>query len=82
MDNQVARPKMSKESAGYKLSSSPAEHRCGICSYYLHLPGTKMMECGIVYGRIDPMMGCKYFDVNLIKAANDPITLLSNPPQK
>lgn len=80
MDNQCERPKMSKTEAGYKLSSAPAEHRCGICSYLLKVPGTHhRYQCGVVEGPIDEMMGCKYFDVDLIKAANDPITKPHRP---
>jgi hypothetical protein len=73
--------KYTKEEVGYKLSSSPAEHRCELCSFHLHVPGTDKLECGIVEGPIDKMYGCKLFDVNLIKAANDKINLLNHPPK-
>ncbi len=82
-DNQYAKPKMTKEQAGYvDKSSSPAEHRCGICSFHLHVPGTKLIECGIVVGKIEKMGGCDYFEMDLIANANSKITLASNPPTK
>ena len=75
--------KYTKEEVDYKLSSSPAEHRCGICSHLLRIPGTDphRYECAIVAGSIDEMYGCKLYDVNLIKAANDKINLLNHPPK-
>lgn len=83
MDNQVAKPKFTKEEAKYvEVSSSPAEHRCGICSFHLHVPGTHKLECGIVQGTVAKMGGCKFFDVSLIAAANDKIVLLDYPPKK
>jgi hypothetical protein len=82
-DNQYAKPKMTKEQAGYvDKSSSPAEHRCGICEFHLHVPGTKLIECGIVAGSIEKMGGCDYFEMDLIANANSKITLASNPPTK
>ena len=84
MDNQDARPKFTKEEVHYGESSDPAKHRCGICSFLLDVPprGSHIYACGIVSGPIDEMYGCKFFDSNLIKAANDKLTLLSNPPAK
>ena len=71
--------KYTKEEVDYGPSSSPAEHRCQICEYLLgHTPNH---ECGLVEGHIKDMDGCKLFSVNLIKAANDPITLASHPKQ-
>ena len=82
-DNQWAKPKMTKQQAGYvNKSSSPAEHRCGICQFHLHVPGTKEIECGIVAGKIEKMGGCDYFEMDLIANANSKITLASNPPMK
>jgi hypothetical protein len=83
MDNQVAREKYTKKESDYTdQSSSPAEHRCGICEFHLHVPGTDKLECGIVKGTVEKMGGCKFFEKNLIAAANDKITLSSNPPTK
>jgi hypothetical protein len=74
--------KFTKEEADYvEKSSSPAEHRCGTCTYHLHTPGVPNMECGIVEGIIDTMGGCKFFDINLIVAANDPHNLTTDPPK-
>ena len=73
--------KFTKPEADYvEKSSSPAEHRCGICSFHLHVPGTHKMECGIVEGDIAPMGGCKFFDLNLLAAANDKHNLETDPP--
>lgn len=66
----------SKSEVDYGKSSSPAEHRCGICTHRCH------NSCDIVEGRIELMDGCKMFDVDLLEAANDPINLSNHPPTK
>ena len=74
---------ITKEQADYgDVSSSPAQHRCGICSWIVKCPETGKHFCKIVEGEVKDMGGCKLFDVDLIKAANDPITLATNPPKK
>ena len=60
--------KFTKEEADYGPSKEPRKHRCGICEYHLHIPGTDRMECGIVEGEIQDTDGCKFFDINLIAA--------------
>ena len=62
-------PKYTKEAVDYKKSDDPCAHRCGICVYHLHVPGTDKMECGIVAGSIEDDYGCKKFDIDLIEAA-------------
>ena len=64
--------KFTKEEAGYGPSKEPRRHRCGICEYHLHIPGTDRMECGIVEGEIKDTDGCKFFDINLIAAVMHP----------
>jgi hypothetical protein len=68
--------KYTKKDADYGLSSSPSEHRCGICEFLLDTPGVGL-ECGIVEGDIENLYGCKFYSVDLIKAANDPLNLHS-----
>ncbi len=64
--------KFTKSEVDYGPSSDPAKHRCGICTYHLHVPGTCKIECGIVEGEIKDTDGCKLFDINLIEAAMHP----------
>lgn len=72
--------KFTKAEVNYGKSKNPAKHRCGICSFHLHVPGTDRIECSIVEGDIEKMDGCKKFDVDLIHAANDKVNLLNHPP--
>ena len=72
--------KFTKKEVDYGPSKNPAKHRCGICSFREDIPGTCEMSCEIVEGPIEKMYGCKLFDVDLIRAANDPITVASHPP--
>jgi hypothetical protein len=60
--------KFTKTEADYGPSKEPCKHRCGICEYHLHVPGTDKMECGIAEGEIKDTGGCKFFSVNLIAA--------------
>ncbi len=62
-------PKFTKNEVDYGPSSDPCAHRCGICVFHLHVPGTKKMECGIVEGEIKDTDGCKLFSIDLIAAA-------------
>jgi hypothetical protein len=64
--------KFTKQEADYGPSKVPCEHRCGICEYHLHVPGTHKMECGIVEGEIKDTDGYKLFSVDLIAAAMHP----------
>jgi len=61
--------KFTKAEVDYGDSSCPQKHRCGICTYHLHVPGTNKMECAIVEGEIKDEDGCKLFDIDLIEAA-------------
>ena len=61
--------KFTKTEVDYGESSEPEKHRCGICQYHIHVPGTNKMECSIVEGPIQDEDGCKLFDVDLIEAA-------------
>ena len=81
MDNQIARPKFTKKEVDYGPSKNPAVHRCGICTFHLHVPGTDQLNCGTVQGTVESMYRCKMFDINLISAANDNVTLTTNPPK-
>ena len=78
----LAGRKYTKKEADYgDKSSSPAEHRCGICEFIQHIkphPHT----CRIVEGTVQDLGGCKFFRVDLIKAANDHLNLLDNPAKK
>jgi hypothetical protein len=75
--------RVSKEDAKYvEKSKSPAEHRCGICEYVRKCPETGEHYCTRVEGEVKDMAGCKLFSVDLVKAANDPITIATNPPEK
>lgn len=75
--------RMSKKDAEYTdKSKSPAEHRCGICEFITKCPSTGEHHCTKVIGDINPMGGCRLFSVDLVVAANDPITLATNPPEK
>jgi hypothetical protein len=62
--------KFTKSEAEYGPSTDPYKHRCGMCEYHLHVPGTDKMECAIVEGEIKDTDGCKFFDADLIAAAN------------
>lgn len=73
---------ISKEDADYKKSSSPAEHRCGTCTMVRKDHATGKHYCTLVRGDIDDMYGCKFYDRDLVKAANDPLTIATNPPEK
>jgi hypothetical protein len=64
--------KFTKAEVDYKPSSDPKEHRCEICEYHLHVPGTDKIECSIVEGEIKRNDGCKLFDIALIEAALHP----------
>lgn len=64
--------KFTKSEVDYGPSSDPCAHRCGICVFHLHVPGTKKMECGIVEGEIKDTDGCKLFSIDLIAAAMHP----------
>jgi hypothetical protein len=64
--------KFTKAEADYGPSSNPKEHRCQICEFYIHIPGTDRKECAIVEGSIKDNDGCKLFDINLIRAALHP----------
>ena len=64
--------KFTKAEADYGPSSNPKEHRCGICEFHLHVPGTDKMECSIVEGSIKANDGCKLFSIDLIRAALHP----------
>ena len=68
-DKLSSGPKYTKVQVDYKKSDEPCKHRCGICVYHLHVPGTEKMECEIVAGPIEDAYGCKLFDVDLIEAA-------------
>lgn len=61
--------KFTKAEVNYKKSDDPRQHRCGMCTYHLHVPGTDHLECGIVAGSIHDDDGCKLFDIDLIEAA-------------
>lgn len=65
--------KFTKAEVDYKDSSDPKAHRCGICTYHLHVPGTDKMECSIVEGDIKDHEGCKLFDIDLIEGALYPV---------
>lgn len=77
-------PKYTKKEVDYGLSSSPAEHRCGICEYHYHPSptGEGKMMCQVVEGTVQEMDGCKEFRRDLIEAATDPITIACYPPKK
>jgi hypothetical protein len=64
--------KFTKAEVDYKKSSEPEKHRCGICQFYLRVPGTDHMECSIVEGPIKDADGCKLFTIDLIEAALHP----------
>ena len=68
-DRLSSGPKYTKAQVDYKDSSEPLKHRCGICQYHLHVPGTNRMECAIVAGPIEDHDGCKLFSVDLIEAS-------------
>lgn len=61
--------KFTKAEVDYKDSDDPQVHRCGICQYHLHVPGSCKMECAIVEGEIHDEDACKLFDIDLIEAA-------------
>ena len=74
---------VTKEQAKYTdESSSPAEHRCGICTQIRKCYETGKHLCAVVEGTVLDMGGCELFDKDLIKAATDEITLATNPPKK
>jgi len=74
---------MSKEDAEYTdKSSSPAEHRCGICTQIRKCYVTGEHYCMVVIGPVVDMGGCRLFDLDLIKDANSKITLATNPPEE
>jgi hypothetical protein len=74
---------ITKEQAEYVTESkSPAEHRCGICEWRVRCHETGKLFCKFVEGEVASMGGCKLFSIDLVKAANDPITLATNPPKK
>lgn len=68
-DRLTTGPKFTKSEVDYGDSSDPAKHRCGICQYHLHVPGSCKMECSIVEGEIHDEDGCKLFTIDLIEAA-------------
>lgn len=73
---------ITKQEAKYvSRSSSPAEHRCGICTEVHKCPSTGIHYCKLVEGAVDDMGGCELFDKDLIKWATDPITLADYPPK-
>ncbi len=80
--------KYTKEEADYGKSSSPAQHRCGICEYFQLDIGSLCPTtdgegaCRIVIGGIEPMYGCKLFRKDLVVAATDPLTVYTNPSPK
>jgi hypothetical protein len=82
---------VTKEEADYGKSSSPAQHRCGICEYYRPEVGKTGFQCNLtegqgactlVEGSIEPMYGCKLFSIDLALAVNDPINVSDYPPPK
>ena len=74
---------VSKQEADYTdKSSSPAEHRCGICTQIRKCHVTGEHYCAVVEGTVVDMGGCKLFDMDLIKNATSKITLATNPPEK
>ena len=75
--------KISKEAAEYTdKSSSPAQHACGICTKIRKCHVTGAHYCAEVIGEVKDLGGCKLFDLDLIKNANWPHTLATNPPEK
>lgn len=78
LDGQIT-----KEQADYTdKSSNPAEHRCHICEFIRKCHVTGKHYCTKVEGEIAPMGGCKLFSIDLVKDANSPITLATNPPEE
>lgn len=74
---------ITKAEADYSdKSSSPAIHRCQICTMIRKCYETGKHYCTAVEGEVRDMGGCKLFDIDLIKAATDPITIYTNPPEK
>lgn len=63
-------------------SSSPAEHCCGICTQIFKDHVTGKHYCKVVEGEVIDLGGCKLFDLDLVKFANWPLTLATNPPEK
>lgn len=73
------RLKFTKSEAEYTdLSSSPAEHRCGICTY---IRGHGVHTCAIVQGEVKDLGGCKKFDLDVIANANSKISIADYPPK-
>jgi hypothetical protein len=72
MNDDIRKTKYTKAEVGYKKSDDPCKHRCGICEYHLHVPGTCRLECGIVAGPIQDTDGCKLFSIDLVDAAMHP----------
>ena len=75
---------VTKAEAGYtEKSSAPAKHRCGICTEVYKDHATGQHFCRKVQGPVTDMAGCKqFFDLDLIKWANDPLTIATDPPEQ
>lgn len=63
-------------------SSSPAQHCCGICTKIRKCYVTGSHYCTEVEGAVVDLGGCKLFDLDLVRNANWPLTLATNPPEK
>ena len=75
---------VTKAEAGYtEKSNAPALHRCGICTEVYKDHATNTHYCRKVQGPVTDMAGCKqFFDLDLIKWANDPLTIATYPPEQ
>jgi len=75
---------VTKEEAEYTdRSKNPSAHRCGICTEVTKNYATGTHGCRKVQGDVTDMAGCKqFFSLDLIKWANDKITIATNPPEK
>ena len=74
---------VSKQDAEYTdKSKSPAEHACGICTKLRKCYVTDTHYCTAVIGEVVDLGGCKLFDLDLIRNANWPHTLATDPPEK
>jgi hypothetical protein len=74
---------ISKAKADYADKSlSPAEHCCAICTQIFKDYSTGKHYCKTVEGEVQPLGGCKLFDMDLVKFANWPITIAICSPEK
>ena len=66
--------KISKSEAEYvDVSKEPALHCCDLCTAVRKDRETREHYCTLVEGVVEPLGGCKLFDLDLIKWANWPI---------